>query len=215
MTAARLHNVSRRYGRRWALVRVSYEVPAGSAVLLSGGNGAGKTTLLRVLATALKPTRGTLEIFGQPASQQTEVLRPRIGLVTHDSHLYEDLSAAENLYLACTLKPDLERARVPGLLERVGLAGRAHSAVRTFSAGMRRRLCIARLLLRQPDLVLLDEPFGQLDPEGVTLTEQIIGELREARTTLVIATHDIDRGRALCDRRLHLAAGRVTEVSDV
>ncbi len=204
----RLDNVSQRYGRRWALVRLSLAIPPERAVLLTGANGAGKTTLLRVIATALRPTRGALSLFGLPAHENLEAVRPRIGLVTHRSHLYEELSAQENLTLVARLQ-GISAREIGAILERVGLGPRAHSAVRTFSAGMQRRLCLARVLLRVPELVLLDEPFGQLDPEGQVLVEELVRELRARRTTLVIATHDVDRARPLCDLHLHLEQGRV------
>lgn len=207
MNAARLKEVSRRYGKRWALVRASLEVPAASAVLLTGENGAGKTTLLRILATALAPTRGELELFGLPAAEHKESIRGRVGLVTHTSHLYEDLSARENLELVTRFRP--QASGVDAALERVGLTDRADSPVRTFSAGMQRRLCLGRVLLRRPELILLDEPFGQLDPEGVSLVEEIIRGLRRDNVTLVISTHDLERGRALCDRHVHMSRGRL------
>jgi heme exporter protein A len=207
MSLVELDKVSKRYGSHWALVRLSLAIPAQSAVLLTGPNGAGKTTLLRLLATALKPTRGTLRLFGAPADEHLESVRARLGLVTHKSHLYDDLSAQENLQLVARLAPRVAANRIPALLERVGLGARAHSAVRTFSAGMQRRLCLARVLLREPELVLLDEPFSQLDPEGVALVAEIIGELKRRGVTLVLSTHDIDRGLALCDLHLHLERG--------
>lgn len=209
MNAARLIEVSRRYGKRWALIRASLEVPTGSAVLLTGENGAGKTTMLRVLATALSPTRGHLELLGMPVNGNREAIRSRIGLVTHTSHLYQDLSALENLRLISRFRPDADAARIPSILERIGLDQRADSPVRTYSAGMQRRLCMGRVLLRQPELVLLDEPFGQLDPEGVALVEAIIRELKDSGVTLVMSTHDVDRGRAICDHHIHMSRGRL------
>ncbi len=209
--AATMRDVSLRFGSRWALIHVDLAIEPGRTVLLTGENGAGKTTLLRILATALRPTRGELELFGQPARENLAALRRRVGLMTHQSYIYDDLSARENLDLVARLC-----GREPGssaaLLERVGLAPHADRRVRHFSAGMKRRLALARLLLRDPELVLLDEPFGQLDPEGVELVASVVRELRGRGTTMVISTHDIERGLALSDRRVSLSGGRVAAV---
>lgn len=207
--SVRVKDVSKRYGSRWALARVSFEVPAGSTVLLTGENGAGKTTLLKVVATAMRPTFGGVELFGADAHADLEAVRRRVALVSHQSHLYFDLSARENLELAARLRGGLDAARVDALLERVALGPHAGRAVRTYSAGMKRRTAIARMLLLGPELVLLDEPFGQLDPQGVTLMEDIVRELKARGATLIIATHDVERGAALCDRHLHMSGGRL------
>ncbi len=207
--AVRVQDVSKRYGRHWALARVSFEIPPGHSVLLTGPNGAGKTTLLRVLSTALKPTFGHLEVFGQRRSQRNGELCRRIGIVTHANFLYEDLTAEENLSLTARFQGKSDLKRILEILEWVGLGHRRHSAVRTFSAGMRRRLCMARVLLREPDLILLDEPFSQLDPGGVKLAEQFIADQQGAGKTILLATHDIERGRRLCDLHLEMKGGRV------
>lgn len=208
MIVARLSNVSKRYGRRWALVRMSVEIPAQRAVLLTGPNGAGKTTLLRVLATSLRPTRGTLELFGLPLKGNLDTIRRRIGLATHQNHLYSDLSAEENLQLVARFSTDVDRRRIPEVLEQIGLSQRAHSPAGTFSAGMMRRLCLGRILLRRPQLVLLDEPFTQLDPEGVELVENVIRDLKRRNVTLIMSTHDVERGLALCDLHLKMVNGQ-------
>src|SRR5690606_10012853 len=148
----------------------SFHIPAGRITLLTGPNGAGKTTLLRLLSTALTPTRGELRLFGQPAFPHPEPLRRRLALMTHHSHLYDDLSALENLQVVAQLTGRSTSA-IPSLLERVGLGRDMHRPVRDYSAGMKRRLCLGRVLLREPELALLDEPFGQLDPAGVELME--------------------------------------------
>jgi heme exporter protein A len=144
-----------------------------------------------------------------PVNGNRDAIRSRIGIVTHTSHLYQDLSALENLCLISRFQPHADSKRIPAILERIGLDKRADSPVRTFSAGMQRRLCMGRVLLRQPELVLLDEPFGQLDPEGVTLVEEIIRELRDGGVTLVMSTHDVERGRAICDHHIHMSRGRL------
>lgn len=206
-TAIELEGVSLRYGRRWALVRLNVCIPAGATVLLTGDNGAGKTTLLRLLSTVLRPTRGIYRFCGQNAQKHLEAVRPRLSLVTHSNHLYDSLTARENLRLVAQLGGH-DRREIDGILERVGLGPHRNRFVGHFSAGMKRRLCIGRTLLSRADVALLDEPFGQLDPGGVAFMEEVVHELRQRGTTLVIATHDHPRGKALCDLHLQLENGR-------
>lgn len=202
-------DISKRFGARWALARLSFSLPKGRSLLLTGHNGSGKTTLLRLIATASFPTAGVLRINGFDAREQREQLRPGVALVSHASFHYEDLTAAQNLRLAAQFLavPDAE-AKVKALLDRMGLLPRADSPVRQFSAGMRKRLSIARLLLKGPSLALLDEPFGELDPAGITQMEGLIRELQAAGTSVVLATHLVEQGLSLTHERLHLEAGR-------
>jgi len=207
--ALQLDDVSKRYGRRWALARLSYALPAGTSLLLTGHNGSGKTTLLRLLATAIAPTHGKARVLGLDCVQEREQVRRRVGLLSHASFLYEDLSAEQNLtVLARLLGIPHAKDAAAQLLERVGLTGRTVQPIRHFSAGMRKRLAIARLLMKKPDLALLDEPFGELDPKGIEQMEKIIGELAQSGTTVVLATHLIEQGLTLCRERLHLENGR-------
>ena len=209
----RLHDVSHRFGKRWVLARLTLALSEGKTTLLTGENGAGKTTLLRLLATAMAPTRGRLEVFGSSLPADLASVRARIGIVTHENYLYGALSAWENLMLVARLRGfprGQERVlRLEGLLQHVGLGSHAHRSVGGFSAGMKRRLCFARLLLCQPALALLDEPFAQLDPDGVRLVEALIQELQEKNTTIVLSTHDVDRGLCIADFHMALAAGRL------
>lgn len=201
-----LQGICKRYGARWVLANLSLQIPRHSVVLLTGSNGAGKTTLLRLLSTSSKPTLGSFRLFGLDPSEQRQQVRRRLALVTHQNHLYGDLTACENLEVSARLR-GVRRPLMP-LLEEVGLADDAHRFTRTFSAGMMRRLCMARLLLWEPELALLDEPFGALDPEGVALMEELVRRLAKMGTTMIIVTHDIERGKALCDRHLQLHDGR-------
>jgi heme exporter protein A len=207
--AFQLVDVSKRYGRRWALARLSYALPQGSSLLLTGHNGSGKTTLLRLLATMTTPTAGQLQVLGSDARGDRETVRQSVAMLGHDSFLYEDLSATQNLtLLAELLGVESPATKVTQLLDRVGLARRTSSPVRQFSAGMRKRLAIARLLLKAPRLVLLDEPFGELDPAGIAFMEETIRGLQKEGATLVLATHLVDQGLTLCQQRLHLEDGR-------
>jgi heme exporter protein A len=181
----------------------------GRSLLLTGHNGSGKTTLLRMISTATFPTAGQIKIFGAETRDQREALRHDVALLSHASFLYEDLTAAQNLTLIAEfLALDEPRHLVASLLERIGLTSRADSPVRQFSAGMRKRLTIARLLMKKPKLALFDEPFGELDPAGIKQMEALLRELQAGGTTIVLATHLVEQGQALTQERLHLDQGR-------
>lgn len=202
-----LVGVGKRFAGHWAVAHVDLQIEAGTCLLLTGSNGAGKTTLLRLVATALRPTLGTVQLFGSASKTRDDGTRTRVSLLTHTSHLYDDLSARENLSLVRDLVPGRGMA-VHDALGRVGLQDAADRAPRTFSAGMKRRLGLARVLVKNPELVLLDEPFGQLDPEGVGLMEGVIGEFKDRGATLIVSTHDIERGLRLADARLTMERGQ-------
>ncbi len=203
--------LSKRYGPRWALIQVSVRLAAGDSLLLLGPNGSGKTTLLKILATASSPTQGTLHLFGLDAAEERQEVRAKVGLLSHGSFLYEALSARENLGFAARILGRGEaREEVTDLLQRVGLSSRADEAVRGFSAGMRKRLMLARLLLQSPELVLIDEPYSALDREGARLVDDVLLELKNRGKTLVLATHQMEKGAVLCNRGMLLAGGRVT-----
>jgi len=202
--------VCRRYGRRWALVDVGFALPRGLALVVAGRNGSGKSTLLRTLATAIRADRGTVRIEGFDSGQDLHEVRRRTALLGHHSHLYEALSPLENLQVAARfLGRDAGRAALVERLAEVGLADRADDPVLTFSAGMRKRLMLCRTLLQSASVVLLDEPYGQLDPPGFRLVDDLVERLRHQGTTVIVATHLLERGAALCDRGLVLEAGRV------
>lgn len=211
--ALELRDVSKRYGARWAVARLSYRLPVGSALLLTGHNGSGKSTLLRLIAGASSPTAGAVLVMGRDVAVEREEVRQTVALLSHASFLYEDLTAEQNLVLAARLlglASPREAARAT--LGKVGLFARSSNPVRQFSAGMRKRLAIGRLLLQAPRLALLDEPFGELDPAGIADMERFISELHAGGTTIVLATHLIDQGRALTQCRLHLTEGRAVSV---
>lgn len=200
----------RRYGRRYALVDVTFEVAAGTVVMLAGRNGSGKSTLLRVLATALRPDGGAARVHGHDLLQATEAVRRHTALLSHRANLYEPLTALENLDLhARLLGTSASREALLELLREVDLAERADDAVSTFSAGMRQRLAICRVLLKDAAVVLLDEPYGHLDPPGFRLVDRLLESLRAKGRTVLMATHLLARGRALCDQALRLEAGRL------
>lgn len=190
---------------------VSFLVPQGSVVMVAGRNGSGKSTLLRVLATAIRADRGSARVDGWDIRTHPDEVRRRTAILGHASHLYEALTAIENLRIAArfTARPSSPPELLP-LLEEVGLAERAHDPVSAFSAGMRKRLSLALTLLQEPSVVLLDEPYGQLDPPGFLLIDRLLRRFRERKATVLMATHLLERGASLCDRGLVLEAGRVS-----
>ncbi len=210
--AVRLEGVARRFGRRWVLRGIDLEVARGEVVALTGRNGSGKTTLLRVLCTLLRPTRGAGRVFGLDLVAEAGEVRERVGLLAHHAGLYDDLTAAENLVFAERMRGRRgEPARVAGVLEQVALAAHAGERVRGFSAGMRRRLALARLLLEPPELLLLDEPYASFDVDGIELVNGFARQVAAAGGAAIVATHDLERGRGAIARRVHIEEGRAVE----
>ena len=204
--------VSKRYGARWALVRLSFHLARGESAMLAGRNGSGTSTLRRVLATALRPDLGTARVAGLDVVADRDEVRRRVALLDHRSHVYDVLSALENLQIMARFlgDPGLDGDRLMAVLEEVGLAERAGDPVATFSAGMRKRLALARVLLKAPEVALLDEPYGELDPPGFRLVDNVLDRLRRRGATVLMATHLVERGREHCDRALVLAGGGVS-----
>jgi heme exporter protein A len=208
--AIAVSGLCRRYGRRWALADVSFDVPEGALVMVAGRNGAGKSTLLRALATAIRPDRGSVHILGDDARAHPERVRRHVALLDHQAHLYDPLTALENLELVARfLGKNATRAAMLARLDEVGLAERADDPAHSLSAGMRRRLALARVLQQEARVVLLDEPYADLDPAGFLLVDGVLGQLRARGVTVLMATHLLRRGQALCSRALVLEAGRL------
>lgn len=205
-----IRGLSKRFGPTWALRNVDLSLAAGRFLAIFGPNGAGKTTLIRILATLSRPSAGQVYVAGVPLAKAGLALRRSIGLVSHQTLLYPDLTAEENLRFYARLYdvPDVER-RIDEALARVGLTARRYSLVREFSRGMQQRLSIARAILHDPVLLLLDEPYTGLDPEAAETLDGILQELAAQGRTLVLATHNLARGLALCDEVAILARGRL------
>jgi heme exporter protein A len=208
MTAVDVQSLARRYGRRWALSGVSFHVPPASVMMVAGRNGAGKSTLFRLLATAMRPDAGSATIGGFDIVRQREDVRKLTALLSHQNYLYETLTAKENLQVAAD-HLGLARDGVGDLLAKVGLDTRAGDVVSTFSAGMRKRLSFARVLLQAPKVALLDEPYGALDPPGFDLVDQVVLDLKRSGTTILMTTHNWERAALLSDMALVLEGGRV------
>ena len=211
----RAEGLARRFGGMTVLESVDLAVDAGEAVVLLGPNGAGKTTLLRILALLLAPSGGRLLLFGSDATRAPAALRRRIGYVGHEISCYPELSAAENLAFYARLFGISEApARISRLLAWAGLDGAGRRPVRAYSRGMGQRLALARALLHEPDLILLDEPFSGLDPDAVERLQQQLLELRAAGHSILLATHDVERAAPIASRLAILHRGRITWVHD-
>ena len=212
LPAIKVEGLSKAFGLRKALDGVAFELPHGAFLSVFGPNGAGKTTLLRVLATLARPSGGRAVVAGVDLGEAPDEVRSRIGLVSHAPMLYPDLTAQENLLLYARLYgvPDPE-ARVAHLLDAVGLSHRRLDAVRTFSRGMTQRVSIARALVHDPQVVLLDEPYSGLDPHAVEVVDGLLDAARADRAdrTLVMVSHDLAKGYQMCTHALVLARGRV------
>jgi heme exporter protein A len=211
--AVATREVARLFGRSAALAGVSLEVERGRMVALLGPNGAGKTTLLRILATSLRPTFGSAHVDGIDVAERPELVRPRVAYLSHATGLYDELTAVENLRFAATMlgRPNPTEAAAHALAE-VNMEADATRRVRGFSAGMRRRLALGRLLLAAPSLVLLDEPHAALDAEGAALIDSLLEGWRAGGTTVLVATHQADRITLLADGWARLDAGVVVEL---
>jgi heme exporter protein A len=204
--AVDVERLTRRYGDRVALDRVSFSVPAGQTLAVFGPNGAGKTTLLKVLATLLRPHEGTVRVLGSGLPDEAWKVRGHVGYLGHEPALYRSLTARENLRFAARLH-GVDDDRVEELLDAVGLARRGDDRIDEFSRGMRQRIAAARAVIHDPPLLLLDEPWSAVDPGAVALLEPLVGS-GSARTRILV-THDVARGIAEADIVIGLLAGRV------
>jgi len=203
--AIELQGLTRRFGDREALSEVSLALDEGQTLVVFGPNGAGKTTLLRVLATLLRPHRGRVRVLGRELPREGWAVRGRIGLLGHASLLYRDLTARENLRFHARLH-GVGDDRVDELLGVLGLGGRADDPVHTYSRGMVQRTAVARAVLHDPPLLLLDEPTANLDPQATELVEHLVGP--SSGRTRVVTSHDPVGGLRGADLALGLRAGR-------
>jgi heme exporter protein A len=205
--------LGKRFGTRWVLRGVTLDVHCGEAVGLLGPNGSGKSTILRILATLLNPSAGTASVNGQDIVREASSVRAQIGYLAHTPGLYEDLTARENLAFAADML-GVAHTAVDENLERVGLSRVSGDRVRGFSAGMQRRLALARLNLRQPRVLLLDEPYSNLDNDGIALMNEILGGIVESGGAALVALHELAPAAGMLARTLTLADGRIAEPSE-
>ncbi len=195
-----------------ALRKIDLNITRGEFVALMGPNGGGKSTLLRLLCGLSKPTAGTITVGGWTMPKEAAAVRAQIGVVSHKPLLYENLTARENLRFTAAMynlpRADAEQ-RIRLLLERVRLHRRADDLVRYFSRGMQQRISIARALLHNPDVLLLDEPHTGLDQDACAVLDALLREAHAEGRTLVMATHDLPRAAGLASRAVILSRGQV------
>jgi heme ABC exporter ATP-binding subunit CcmA len=198
--------VSRLFGSFAALRQVTVDLEPGRCYVLIGENGAGKSTLLRILAGLLRPSFGTVKVFGGLEPQEA---RARIGYMSHAAMIYDELTAMENLRYFSSLYPGRPSLSPEAALRQVGLDPELTRPLGQYSQGMRQRTSLARVLLPVPELLLLDEPFSNMDVESVSQMVELLATFRQSNRTIVLTTHQREHAAPIADWVLALKAGRV------
>jgi len=200
--------IVRRFGHHLVLRDATFDIQWGTATALLGANGAGKTTLLRILAGSLSPTRGSIALGGTCLRGNSDALRVSTALLAGDSYLYDALTAEENLSFAVRMTGgDTSDSRIAEALDEVGLGSVRDRRVRYFSSGMRKRVALARVVVMEPPVLLLDEPYASLDEDATCLVEEVIERWRAGGRAVVMATHRRERAERVCDQCLYLVDG--------
>jgi len=207
--AVEIVEVSKRYGYLQALKSVSLEIEQGEFLAFSGHNGAGKTTLLKIIATHILPSSGTVKIFGGDAFKNSGETRRRIGLVTHESFLYDELSVRENLLFYAKLFSVKEEADFLDTIEFLGMKRWYNVPVKQLSHGLRKRADLVRALIHNPDLILLDEPFAGLDTKTCDVLVNYFKSQEGKGKTLLISSHSLDWSKKICDKGILLDKGEI------
>jgi heme exporter protein A len=208
--ALQLSKLTKAFGHHVALRGVDLAVADGEFLTLFGPNGAGKTTLIRILASLMYPSSGTVYVRGTDLGKAAVAVRRHIGLISHNPLLYGDLTPDENLRFFARMYDVADAgARIDAVLDQVGLAARRRDPVRTFSRGMVQRLAIARAILHDPDIMLLDEPYTGLDLQAADMLRAVLQELAAAGRTVILTTHNLEQGLEMCDRAAILHRGKV------
>ena len=200
----------KKFGYKTVLRKVDLSLEKGDFLALFGHNGAGKTTLIRILCSLMRPTSGEIRIAGLDPHHEREALCKTIGVISHRTFLYNNLSAFENLkfYGRMYDVPDL-KDRIEALLELVGLSVYQDDPVNTFSRGMQQRLSVARAIIHDPKILFLDEPYTGLDQHGAEDLKKLLKRFRSQGKTILMTSHDIDRGLELCSQSAILKSGRL------
>ena len=199
------------FGLHPVLRGVDLKVKRGEFLTLVGPNGAGKTTLLRIIATLGRPTAGEVRVGGWSLPKMADKVRPNLGFISHQPLIYGELTAEENLrFFASMYGMSDPSDRIKQILEAVGLYGRRNDPAGAFSRGMQQRLAIARAILHQPEVMLLDEPYTGLDQSAAAMLDDVLQSVATAGRTVVMTTHNLERGLAFGDRFFILHRGRLT-----
>jgi heme exporter protein A len=208
--AIEVRRLTKSFGHHVALRGVDLRVAEGEFLALFGPNGAGKTTLIRIVASLTRPTAGTVRLRGQDLDEAATSLRQHLGFISHNPLLYGDLTAEENLHFFARMY-DLEEAgpRIEAVLAQVGLAARRGDPVRNFSRGMIQRLSIARAILHDPAIMLLDEPYTGLDLQAADMLRAVLQNLAASNRTVILTTHNLEQGLEMCDRVAILNRGKL------
>jgi ABC-2 type transport system ATP-binding protein len=201
--------LGKRFGARAALDGVDLEVPRGVAFGFLGANGAGKTTLIRLLLGLARPTSGTMRLLGHDLPDGSAAALARVGAIIEEPRFHPHLTGRENLHVHAAARDRAAHDRVDGALARVGLAARADEKVKTYSLGMRQRLGVARCLLSDPELLILDEPMNGLDPAGILEFRGLIRELVAEGRTVLLSSHLLDEVEKTCDIVAIVDEGRI------
>ncbi len=206
----KVEGVTKSFSNKLALRGIDLEVKRGESVVLFGPNGAGKTTLIKVLATIMNPSSGRVLIDGLSLKNNAEEMRRRIGVVTHETFLYNNLTAYENLeFYSRMYDVPKRKERIQEVAAMVGMTSRLHDRVGTLSRGMQQRISIARSLLHRPTIMLLDEPETGLDQETISMLWKALATEGERKRTVILTTHNLERGLELGERLLILDKGRI------
>lgn len=214
--AIEVRALTKRFGYKRALNGVNLSLNGGECLAIFGPNGAGKTTLIRILSSLMRPTSGEVIVGGYDAKSEGEDLRRIIGVISHNTFLYDNLTAFENLrfYGRMYGVQGLEE-RIEEVLGLAGLRGQRHERVQTFSRGMQQRLSVARAILHEPAILLLDEPYTGLDQNGIQRLKGILGGFRDRGKTMIMTSHDLQRGLEMCSRVAILHSGVIVYNEDI
>ncbi len=208
--AVEIKGLTKVFGSRSVLKGIDLEIPEGQSVVIFGPNGAGKTTLIKILATIINPTAGEIIIDGYNIKKNSEDVRRKIGIVTHQTYLYGSLTVSENLdFYSRMYDVPRKKDRINEVLDMVGMSRRITDRVGNLSRGMQQRVSIARALLHKPGIILLDEPGTGLDQQAGAMLNEALRNERQLRRTIVQTTHSMDSVTENCDRTLIIAEGKI------